>query len=50
MSDRIHAILLEQIIESINKIEGYTASFTEESFTLDGKTHDAVFNAIDRNR
>ena len=42
MSKRDPSLLVEDIIDSANKILDYTANFSFEEFTKDGKTIDAV--------
>ena len=42
MSDRSANLLIEDILESAEKIQKYTAGMTFEQFTLDDKTADAV--------
>ena len=42
MSKREPLLLLEDIIESIQKIKKYTAGFTKDAFLIDDKTVDAV--------
>jgi uncharacterized protein with HEPN domain len=42
MSNRSPQLLLEDIVESANKILFYTAGLSFEQFLADGKTLDAV--------
>jgi uncharacterized protein with HEPN domain len=42
MSKRDPSLLVEDIIDSANKILDYTANLTFEEFTKDAKTIDAV--------
>ena len=42
MSKRIPGLLLEDILDSINKISGYTAGISYDQFLADDKTIDAV--------
>jgi uncharacterized protein with HEPN domain len=42
MSERLPHLLIEDIIESCNKIQEYTTGFTFEQFVADEKTVDAV--------
>ena len=42
MSRREPLLLLEDIIESIQKIKKYTAGFSKDAFLIDDKTVDAV--------
>ena len=42
MSRREPLLLLEDIIESIQKIQKYTAGFSKDAFLIDDKTVDAV--------
>ncbi len=42
MSDRSPKLLIEDILESAEKIRRYTAGMTFDQFTLDEKTADAV--------
>ena len=42
MSKRDPSLLVEDIIDSANKILDYTANFSFDEFTKDGKTIDAV--------
>jgi uncharacterized protein with HEPN domain len=42
MSKRSNSILIEDIIESCNKIFKYTEGFSYENFVSDSKTFDAV--------
>ena len=47
MSKRDVPLLLDDIIESIEKISLYTAEMTLESFEVDGKTLDAVVRNLE---
>lgn len=42
MSDRSSKLLIEDILESANKIQRYTTGMSFEQFTVDEKTVDAV--------
>lgn len=42
MSDRSDSLLLQDILDSIEKIERYVAGFDKSSFLADPKTEDAV--------
>ena len=42
MSKRIPGLLLEDTLDSINKISGYTAGISQNQFLADDKTIDAV--------
>ncbi|MDR0311562.1 MAG: hypothetical protein LBJ21_08245 [Acidobacteriota bacterium] len=42
MSERNPELLIEDILESCNKIIGYTNGFSFETFVADSKTVDAV--------
>ena len=47
MSKRDFRLYLEDILESINKIEGYIANLTLDDFIKDNKTIDAVVRNLE---
>jgi uncharacterized protein with HEPN domain len=47
MSDRPVRLLIEDILESIEKIERYTAGISFEEFSNDDKTNDAVIRNLE---
>jgi uncharacterized protein with HEPN domain len=47
MSDRPVDLLIEDILESIEKIENYTSSCNAESFIADNMTADAVVRNLE---
>jgi uncharacterized protein with HEPN domain len=47
MSDRPVRLLIEDILESIEKIERYTAGISFEEFAGDDKTNDAVIRNLE---
>jgi uncharacterized protein with HEPN domain len=47
MSKRIEKVLLEDIMETINKILQYTQNMTYEEFLTDSKTREAVYRNIE---
>ena len=47
MSERPVRLLIEDILESIEKIERYTAGISFEEFSIDDKTNDAVIRNLE---
>lgn len=48
MSTEREALRLQDIVENIDRIEGYVAGFELSSFALDGRTVDAVERCLQR--
>lgn len=47
MSKRSVSLLIDDILESVDKIERYTEGMNQESFQSDEKTTDAVFRNLE---
>ena len=47
MSDRTLDLYLEDVLDAVNKIEGYVRGMTKEQFAQDAKTIDAVIRNIE---
>ncbi len=47
MSKRVASLLLEDILECISKIEGYTQGLKQDTFETDRKTIDAVVRNLE---